>query len=248
PNVVVLLVAGSVVATDWAKDAKAVLNLFLGGEAVGAAAERLLFGAVSPSGKLTETYPLRYEDVPSSTLYGHDPLSVPYAESLYVGYRYYDKAKQDVAFPFGFGMSYTTFAMSNARLNADHLGKTDQALTVTVDVKNTGSLRGAEVVQAYVSEDDQDQLVPKQALAAFQKVWLDPGEQQTVTLTLPKRAFSRWNEQHQQFTLAGGAWHVCVGNSSRNMITRLPLTVEAPAFRIEAPAWYRQPTGLPTVK
>ena len=247
PNVVVLLVAGSVVTTDWAKDAKAVLNLFLGGEAVGTAAERLLFGAVSPSGKLAETYPQRYQDVPSSALYKKNPLSVPYAESLYVGYRYYDKAKQPVAYPFGFGLSYTTFAMTHARLNAAHLGKTDQALTVTVDVKNTGTMRGAEVVQAYVSEDDQNQLVPKQTLAAFQKVWLDPGEQQRVTLTLPQRAFCRWDEGRQQFTLAGGAWHVCVGNSSRNMITQLPLTVDAPAFRVEAPAWYRQPVGLPNV-
>ncbi|MFD1393745.1 glycoside hydrolase family 3 C-terminal domain-containing protein [Lacticaseibacillus jixianensis] len=248
PNVVVLLVAGSVVTTDWAKDAKAVLNLFLGGEAVGAAAERLLFGAVSPSGKLAETYPKRYADVPSSALYGRSPLSVPYAESLYVGYRYYDKAKMAVAYPFGFGLSYTTFRLSDARLAAAHLAKSDPALTVTVAVTNTGAVRGAEVVQAYVSEDDQDQLVPKQALAAFQKVWLAPGERQTVTLTLPQRAFCRWDEAHQQFTLAGGAWHVFVGTSSRDLSAALPLTVDAPAFRIAAPAWYRQPSGLPSVK
>lgn len=247
PNVVVLLVAGSVVTTDWAKDAKAVLNLFLGGEAVGAAAERLVFGAISPSGKLAETYPLRYQDVPSSALYGNSPLSVPYAESLYVGYRYYDKAQCDVAFPFGFGLSYTTFALHHAKLSAEYSGEGDPSLTVSVDVKNDGTVRGAEVVQVYLSEDDQDQLVASQTLAAYEKVWLDPGEQQTVTLTLPRRAFCRWDEAHQQFTVAGGAWHVLVGTSSRNLVTRLPLTVAAPTFRVEAPDWYRQPKGLPSV-
>lgn len=247
-NIVVLLVAGSVVTTDWAKDAKAVLNLFLGGEAVGAAAQRLLFGSVSPSGKLAETYPLRYEDVPSSALYGKDPLSVPYAESLYVGYRYYDKANQDVAFPFGFGLSYTSFAITNIHLAATHFASTDRTLTVSIDVKNTGPVRGAEVVQAYVSVADQNQLVPKQTLAAFHKVWLDSGEQQTVTLTLPARAFSRWDESRQQFTLAGGAWYVNVGTSSRHQIAQLPLTVDAPAFRVEAPSWYQKPVGRPSVE
>lgn len=248
PNIVVVLVAGSVVTTEWAADAKAVLNLFLGGEAVGAAAERLLFGAVSPSGKLAETYPLKYQDVPSSALYGKQPLSVPYAESLYVGYRYYDKARQAVAFPFGFGLSYTTFALRQVRLSAAQLNATDQGLSVTVNVTNTGSLRGAEVIQVYVSADDQDQLVPLQTLAAFKKVWLDPGAAQTITIPLPKRAFCRWDDAQQRFTLAGGAWHVNVGTSSRDLPATLALTVDAPAFRIDAPAWYRQPKGLPNVE
>ncbi|WP_390404448.1 glycoside hydrolase family 3 C-terminal domain-containing protein [Lacticaseibacillus jixiensis] len=246
-NLVVLLVAGSVVSTQWAPDAKAILNLFLGGEAVGAAAERLLFGAVSPSGKLAETYPLRYADVPSSGLYGKHPLSVPYAESLYVGYRYYDKAHQAVAFPFGFGLSYTTFALSQARLSTTQLSAADQSLSVTVNVTNTGNLRGAEVIQIYVSACDQDQLVPLQTLAAFKKVWLEPGQTQTITIPLAKHALSRWDDARQQFTLAGGKWYVNVGTSSRDLIAKLPLTVDAPAFRIEAPTWYRQPTGLPRV-
>lgn len=247
PNVVVLLVAGSVVTTAWAKDAKAVLNLFLGGESVGAAAERLLFGAISPSGKLAESYPLRYEDVPSSTLYGHDPLSVPYAESLYVGYRYYDKAQVNVAYPFGFGLSYTTFTFANLQLSNSQFAPTDSSLTVSVDVQNTGTIRGAEVVQVYVGQDDQEQLTPAKSLAAFQKVWLDPGEPQTVNLTLPRRAFSRWDAQKQAFTLAGDGWHVFIGTSSRNISATLTLTVDAPAFRIDAPQWYRQPSGLPNV-
>ncbi|WP_461215794.1 glycoside hydrolase family 3 C-terminal domain-containing protein [Lacticaseibacillus sp. GG6-2] len=248
PNVVVLLVAGSVITTTWAQEAKAVLNLFLGGEAVGAAAERLLFGAVSPSGKLAETYPLRYEDVPSSALYGHDPLSVPYAESLYVGYRYYDKAQVPVAYPFGFGLSYTAFALSDAQLSASQFTAADQSLQVTLAVRNTGDVAGAEVIQVYVGQDDQAQLTPKQSLAAFRKVWLQPDEQQTITLTLLARAFSRWDEPKQQFTLAGGGWHVFVGTSSRNISATLPLTVAVPALQIAAPAWYQHPSGLPSVQ
>ncbi len=246
-NVVVLLLSGSVVSTKWAADAKAVLNLFLGGESVGKAACRLLFGEVSPSGKLAETYPLDYKDVPSSALFGKNPLSVPYAESLYVGYRYYDKAGKDVAYPFGFGLSYTTFTLENIHLNQDTFSPENLPAKVTVTVKNTGKVRGAQVVQAYVGEDNQAQLAPQKILAGFQKVWLDPSQEKTVTLLLPARAFCRWDEKNQQFTLAGGAWHVFVGTSSREIVSSLPINVDAPAFVVPAPAWYQKPTGLPNV-
>ncbi|WP_179394031.1 glycoside hydrolase family 3 C-terminal domain-containing protein [Lacticaseibacillus absianus] len=245
PNVVVLLNSGSVVTTDWAADAQAILNLFLGGESVGDAAARLLFGQANPSGKLAETYPLRYADVPSSALFGEDPVTVPYAESLYVGYRYYDKANQPVAFPFGHGLSYTHFTLADTQLEQARLTVRDRAVTVTLTVHNTGSVRGAEVVQVYVGPEDQAQLTPLRQLAAFQKVWLEPGEQQAVTLTLPARAFSRWDEANQQFTLAGGAWQVAIGTSSRDLVATLPLTVDAPAFRVDAPAWYQAPSGQP---
>ncbi|WP_125704241.1 beta-glucosidase family protein [Lacticaseibacillus daqingensis] len=244
-NVVVLLVAGTVVGTEWAGDAAAILNLFLGGEAVGEAATRLLFGAVTPSGKLAETYPLNYADVPSSGTFGVNPVSVPYAESLYVGYRYYDKAQQAVAFPFGFGLSYTTFALTDAHLTRPLLTPDEAALTVTVTVENTGTVRGAEVVQVYVGDTMQAQLAPQKSLAAFQKVWLVPGERQTLTLTLPARAFSRWDEANQAFKLAGGAWQVFVGTSSRDIAATLPLTVAAPVFHLAAPAWYQAPVGQP---
>ncbi|MFD1432664.1 glycoside hydrolase family 3 C-terminal domain-containing protein [Lacticaseibacillus yichunensis] len=257
-NVVVLLVAGSAIELPFASKVRAILHLFLGGERVGAAAARLLFGAVSPSGKLAETLPLRYTDVPSSDLYGRQPLSVPYAESLYVGYRYYDKANVPVAFPFGFGLSYTTFTLSEIEaptvLTADSVtvsGSVSVSVavdaTVAVTMSNTGSVRGAEVVQVYVGQVDQAQLAPEKTLAAFAKVWLDPGESRRVTLTVPKHAFERWNEPEQAFTLAGGDWQLFVGTSSRDIVTTRPLHVEAPTFRIDAPKWYQQPVGIPTL-
>lgn len=247
PNVVVLLVAGSAVTTDWAKDVKAVLNLFLGGEAVGAAAARLIFGEVSPSGKLAESYPLTYAAVPSSELFNHNPLSVPYAESLYVGYRYYDKAHVPVAYPFGFGLSYTSFTLSDIQLTGATVDASTASIGVRVTVTNTGAVRGAEVVQGYVGQLDQAQLAPLKQLAAFKKVWLAPGESQTLTLDIPARAFSRWDEAKQTFTLAGGSWQVLVGTSSQAIAATLPLTVAAPPFRIDAPLWYQLPVGKPSV-
>lgn len=244
-NIVVLLIAGSVVDTTWAKKVHAVLNLFLGGEQVGAAAERLLFGAISPSGKLAETYPLHYADVPSSELFGKQPQSVPYVESLYVGYRYFDKAKLPVAFPFGYGLSYTTFTLSDITLNVGELATTADQVTVSATVTNTGTMRGAEVVQVYVGDTRQNQLAPQRSLATFQKVWLDAGEQATITLTIPRHSFERWDESTQQFVVAGGDWLVSVGTSSRDLIKTLALKVVGPDLVVNAPDWYQAPLGLP---
>lgn len=246
-NVVVLLVAGSVVTTPWASEVKAILNLFLGGQRVGAAAERLLFGKISPSGKLAETYPQQLSDLPTFSLYNRQPhsQSVPYAESLYVGYRYADKANLQPAFPFGFGLSYTTFSLKEIQLHQ----KAIQAdpVTVEVTVHNTGNMRGAEVVQVYVGPVDQDQLVPVKILAAFQKVWLAPGAQQVVTLTLPTRAFKRWDDIAQEFRLAGGEWEVSVGTASRSIAQTFTIQVTASAFKPRVPDWYRQPHGQPRI-
>lgn len=244
PRVVVVLVAGSVVTMPWATRAAAILNVFLGGERVGAATERLLFGAISPSGKLAESYILRYSDVPAQQF--GQPLDVPYRESLYVGYRYYDKAALAVAFPFGFGLSYTHFRLDNITVPERTVTAATKHIPVQVTLTNTGSCRGAEVLQVYTGQLDQAQLTPLRALAAFQKVWLAPGEQATVTLQVPRHAFERWQEAKQAFQLAGGAWSLSVGTSSRDLQPPVAITVAAPTAKISVPSWYQQPQGKPS--
>lgn len=246
-NIIVLLVAGSVVDTSWSPKTKAILNIFLGGQRVGAATERLLFGAVSPSGKLAESYPVNYADVPSSQLFGVNTRSVAYAESLYVGYRYYEKAKVSVAYPFGFGLSYSKFEISNLSASASALASNETNISVTVTVKNTGTVRAAEVLQTYVGQDNQNQLIPLKTLAGFTKIWLDPNESQTITFKIPRHAFERWDEEQHKFTLAGGNWTIFVGTSSQDILKTFALNVDAPEFLIAAPTWYQQPNGLPTV-
>lgn len=242
-NVIVVLVAGSVVDTSWSTQVRAILNVFLGGQRVGAATERLLFGLANPSGKLAESYPHRYADVPSSALYNQQPLSVPYAESLYIGYRYYDKAQIAVAYPFGFGLSYTTFELSGITLNDASTEKS--VVDVAVTVTNTGVMQGAEVVQVYVGYGDQTQLTPLKTLAAFQKIRLEPLESAQLILPIPQHALEKWDEAAQQFVVAGGQWHVYVGTSSQEIDAVLALSQEGVPFNKAVPKWYQQPVGLP---
>nr|WP_282801592.1 glycoside hydrolase family 3 C-terminal domain-containing protein [Secundilactobacillus kimchicus] len=210
-NVVVLLVAGAPVELPWRSEVAGLMALYLGGERVGAAAANLLLGEISPSGHLAESYPVSYADVPSSALYGQNPRSVPYAESLYVGYRYYDKANLAVAFPFGYGLSYTTFNYGEPQLNRHVLGADEADLTLTLTVENTGNVAGATVLQLYVGATDQDQLIPEKALQGFRKVWLDPGERQTVKLPIEKHAFERWQDDRQAWQVAPGGYQIFLG-------------------------------------
>ncbi|WP_288529910.1 glycoside hydrolase family 3 C-terminal domain-containing protein [uncultured Secundilactobacillus sp.] len=247
-NVVVLLVAGAPVELPWRSEVAGLMALYLGGERVGAAAANLLLGEISPSGHLAESYPVSYADVPSSALYGQNPRSVPYAESLYVGYRYYDKANLAVAFPFGYGLSYTTFNYGEPQLNRHVLGADEAGLTLTLTVENTGNVAGATVLQLYVSATDQDQLIPEKALQGFRKVWLDPGERQTVKLPIEKHAFERWQDDRQAWQVAPGGYQIFLGTSSRNKIATFDVQVAgSPLEKVSIPAWYRQPNGQPTV-
>lgn len=251
PHIVVLLVAGAPVTLPWFDQVQGLLNLYLGGEHVGTAAARLLYGAVTPSGKLAETYPLRYADVPSSAIYDRNTLSVAYAESLYVGYRYYEKAQVPVRFPFGYGLSYTSFAVSDCHLSQATV-KPGETIHVTATVRNTGDRTGAEVVQVYVGNDPDAALTPLKTLQGFAKVTLAPGAAKTVTIDLPAQAFSEWDDQAQQFVLPQGQKTVIVATSSAAdaAAATLPVTLQGTsrARRLTAiPAWYRHPQGLPAV-
>ena len=234
PNTVVVLHNGAPVEMPWIGRVKAVLEAYLGGQAVGEAAVRVLFGDVNPCGKLPETFPLKLEDNPSFLFYGGEGNRTEYREGVFVGYRYYDKKKMDVLFPFGFGLSYTTFEYSGLKLSAERIRDTE-TLTATLTVKNTGSRPGKTVVQLYVGDAESTPLRPVRELKGFAKVALQPGESKEVSFTLDKRAFAYWNEEIHDWHVETGAFTVEVGDSSRNLPLKAEVTVES---TVELPRRY----------
>ena len=226
PNTVVVLHNGSPVEMPWLGKVKAVLEAYLGGQAVGIAAVRLLYGDANPCGHLAETFPVKLSDNPSYLYYGGEGNEADYREGVFVGYRYYDKKEMPVLFPFGFGLSYTTFACSNLRLSGAKI--TDQeTLTATVTVTNTGSRAGKTVVQLYVGDRESTVLRPIRELKGFEKVELQPGESRDVTFTLDKRAFAYWNAAIHDWHVETGVFTIEVGQSSRDIEVSGEVTVES---------------------
>ena len=226
PNTVVVLHNGSPVEMPWLGKVKAVLEAYLGGQAVGIATVRLLYGDANPCGHLAETFPVKLSDNPSYLYYGGEGNEADYREGVFVGYRYYDKKEMPVLFPFGFGLSYTTFACSNLRLSGAKI--TDQeTLTATVTVTNTGSRAGKTVVQLYVGDRESTVLRPIRELKGFEKVELQPGESGDVTFTLDKRAFAYWNAAIHDWHVETGAFTIEVGQSSRDIEVSGEVTVES---------------------
>ena len=216
PNTVVVLHNGSPVEMPWIGHVKGVLEAYLGGQAVGLATVRVLFGEVNPSGRLPESFPKKLSDNPSYLYYGGEGDRADYREGIFVGYRYYDRKDMEVLFPFGYGLSYTTFAYSNLRLSAETISDTD-TLTATVTVKNTGSRTGKTVVQLYVGDPESTVFRPVRELKDFAKVELQPSESRDVTFTLDKRAFAYWNEEIHDWHVESGEFTIEVGQSSRNI-------------------------------
>ena len=228
PNTVVVLYNGSPVEMPWIDRVKAVLEGYLGGQAVGLATVRLLFGDANPSGHLAETFPLRLQDNPSYLFYGGEGNTAEYREGVFVGYRYYDKREMDVLFPFGHGLSYTTFEYSNLRLSAERISDTE-TLTATVTVTNTGKRAGKAVVQLYVAPEGGEIIRPVRELKGFEKVALEPGERRDVSFTLDRRAFAYWNGQLHDWHVESGSYAVQVGFSSRDIAVSAPVHVESTA-------------------
>ena len=216
PNVVVLLSAGSSLESAWLKDCKALVYGCLGGQAGAGALVEVLTGAQNPCGKLAETWACRYADTPARENFGGDGPTVEYREGLYVGYRYYDTAGVPTAFPFGYGLSYTSFAYSD--LNADENG-------VSLTVTNTGSCAGAEVVQLYVAKPDAKIFRPAKELKGFVKVQLEAGESKTVTIPLDDKAFRYWNVVTDRWEVEGGSYQLLVGASSTDIRLSAAVTV-----------------------
>ena len=222
PNTVVVLHNGSPVEMPWINKVKAVLEVYLGGQAVGGAALDVLYGDINPSGRLAETFPIKLEDNPSYLYYRGEGDRVEYREGIFVGYRYYDKKKMDVLFPFGHGLSYTEFAFSNLKLSAEEIVDTD-TLQVTVDVRNIGSRAGKTVVQLYVAPPEGAVIRPVRELKGFEKVSLAPGESRTVSFMLSKRAFSYYDTEIGEFRAPAGEYGIEIGASSRNILQRASL-------------------------
>ncbi|MBQ7060100.1 MAG: glycoside hydrolase family 3 C-terminal domain-containing protein [Firmicutes bacterium] len=225
PKTIVVLHGGSVMELPWLDKVSAVLLMHLGGEQVGKAAVELLYGEKNPSGHLAETWPARLEDNPSYLNFPGEEGVVTYAEGIYVGYRYYDKKKMTVTFPFGHGLSYTTFTYENLQVDKESL--TDQeSLTVRVDVKNTGKYAGKAVVQLYVSDRESTVRRPIRELRDFAKVALEPGEVKTVSFTLDKRAFAYYEPKCSDWFVESGEFEIGIGDSSRNIVLSQTVRVE----------------------
>ena len=229
PNTVVVLLCGSVVECPWAEKVKAILYMGLPGQAGGEAIADLLYGRANPGGKLAESWPYRYEDVPSSAIYGKTTDAL-YQEGVYVGYRYYDKAGVPVRWPFGFGLSYTEFSYSDLTVEGD---------TVSVAVKNTGSFAGAEVVQLYIGAPQDGLHRPVRELKGFQKVHLQPGESETVRFILIDRNFAVWQDG---WKVPGGTYTVCVGGLTAE-IKKSGYDLPIPAWQKDS--WYERCAGKP---
>ncbi|MEX1308061.1 MAG: glycoside hydrolase family 3 C-terminal domain-containing protein [Eubacteriales bacterium] len=239
-NTVIILQNGAPVAMPWANDAKAILECYLGGQAGAGAAVDILFGKVNPSGKLAETFPLALEDNPA---YKHFPghiKTVEYRESIFVGYRYYDTAEKPVLFPFGHGLSYTTFEYSNLSISP-----AKNSYDVSLDVKNAGQMDGAEIIQLYIKNAPSTLFKAKKELKAFKKIKLQAGETKKVDFKISKDAFAYYNTDVSDWHVQGGDYMILIGASSRDI--RLSQTVsvketktaDVPDTRETLPAYHQ---------
>jgi beta-glucosidase len=234
PHVVVVLHNGSPVELPWLSQVKSVLELYLGGQASGQAAVELLFGKANPCGKLAETFPIKLEDNPSALFFPGDGKTADYREGIFVGYRYYEKKKMPVLFPFGHGLSYTTFVYGDLRLDKTNLADCD-TLTVSVDITNTGALPGKEIVQLYVRDETGVAIRPEKELKGFEKLSLNPGETKTAVFTLEKRSFAYYNPAIHDWDCPSGLIEILIGASSQDIRCREHVTlhsVRQPARRI----------------
>jgi len=226
PNLAAVLFGGSPVEMPWIDQVKAVLNMYLPGQAGGGAVVDLLFGDANPCGKLAETYPMRYEDTASAKWFPGGRHTVEYRESIFVGYRYFDTARQAVLFPFGHGLSYTTFAYTSMTLSTRDLSGED-VLAVSMTVTNTGTRAGEEIVQLYVHDVVSSVFKAEKELKAFQKVRLQPGESATITFTLERRAFAYYAAAAHEWVAESGAYEILIGASSRDIRLRETVTVHS---------------------
>ena len=244
-NVIVVLSAGApILVKKWRNDVNAILNLYIGGQATGEAAYDVLYGDVNPSGKLAETFPVKNSDNIVSKYFPMGPRTCEYRESVYVGYRYFDKANKAVRYPFGYGLSYTKFEYSDIRLSSDSITEgTD--LSVSCKIKNVGDVAGAEVVQLYVSDVESTIYRPVKELKGFKKVYLEAGEEKEVTFTLDSRAFAYYNVLISDWHIESGEFRIMIGASSRDIkltasvnVTSLNPDAPVPDYRENAPYYY----------
>ena len=219
-KIVVVLFGGSVIELPFFDNVNAILDMFLSGQNGGEATYELLFGLKNPSGRLAETWPLLYKDVPFNEEYANTIQDV-YKESIYVGYRYYLSANKEVRFPFGYGLSYTTFDYSNLKVT-----QKENEIVVSVDVTNSGTLAGSEVVQVYVSSPKENVHKPIRELKGFNKVNLEPKETKTVEVIINKEELKYWNINENKFVLEDGECDIQIGRNSKDIILNQKVVVK----------------------
>jgi len=245
-NVVVVLQCGSAVTMPWKDKAKAILLTYLGGCQGGKAAVNLLLGNANPSGKLAETFPMKLSDTPCYKHFANDKFTAQYRESIFTGYRYYDTVEKEVLFPFGHGLSYTTYAYSDLKISSESISDTEK-LTVTLKVKNNGELAGKEIVQLYVSHKKPSVFKAAKELKAFAKVVLEAEEEKEVSFELDADAFNYYNIRIHDWHAESGDYEILIGASSRDIRLRSAVHItsaaecDVPDYRGIAPSYYSLP-------
>jgi len=229
PNTVVVLNTGAPVTMDWLDQVAAVSQAWYPGQECGNAIADVLFGDINPSGRLPQTFPKRLEDNPAFINYPGENGKVHYGEGIFVGYRYYDKKEIEPLFPFGYGLSYTTFAYGDLRLDGAAYDVPDQ-IRASVDVTNTGKWAGKEVVQLYVHDIRSQVIRPEKELKAFQKVHLEPGETKTVTFELSHAALAYYDTDRKGWLAEAGEFEILVGSSSQDIRVRGSFTLNNDSF------------------
>ena len=234
PNIVGILSGGSSIEMDWDTELKAVLHGYLTGQAGGGAVYDIITGAVNPSGKLAETYPVSYEDTPAFKYYPAKERTSEYREGLYIGYRYFDTAHVPVKYPFGYGLSYTTFEYTDLKVNAEG---------ATFKITNTGKCDGAEIAQLYISLPGAEVFRPEKELKGFAKVFLKAGETKSVNIAFNDMTFRYWNVKDEAWAVEGGIYKVLVGSSSADIRLAADMSVAGvgsgnPYDRKKVPAYY----------
>ncbi|RMA69300.1 glycoside hydrolase family 3 C-terminal domain-containing protein [Petrotoga olearia] len=226
PNTVVVLSNGAPVEMPWVDKVKALLESYLGGQAWGGAVTDILFGEVNPCGKLAETFPKKLSHNPSYLNFPGEDDRVEYREGVFVGYRYYDKKQIDPLFPFGYGLSYTNFEYTDLTIDKKEIND-NQTLNVKVNVKNTGNMRGKEIIQLYVKDINSRVSRPEKELKGFEKIQLEPGEEKTVIFTLDKRAFAYYNTDLKDWYVESGEFEILIGKSSKDIILKETVKVNS---------------------
>ena len=233
-RLIVILANGGVVRiSSWEDRVSAILECWLSGQAAGGAAVDLLLGVANPSGKLAETIPVRLQDNSSHLNFPGEEGVVRYGERIFIGYRAYDTLIQQVNYPFGFGLSYTSFHIDDVGVSAaGSVAAGDLQVTVSASVTNTGQRAGAEVVQVYVGDVEASVSRPLRELKGFAKVFLEPGETQQVSCQLDERAFAFWSARFQRWVVEPGEFMIAVGNSSRHLVATETISIDAPRLSL----------------
>ena len=215
--VIVVLHNGAPVEMPWIGSVQGVLEAYLGGEGIGKAVMDILYGKANPCGRLAETFPRRLEDNPSYLNFPGMDKKVSYAEGIFVGYRYYDKKKMDVLFPFGHGLSYTTFEYSNLKLSRIEMTPQD-TVRVSLDITNTGKMEGKEIVQLYIADQTERAVRPERELKNFAAVRLKPGETKQAVMELDYRSLAWYDQHSRRWRACSGKYRIMIGRSSRDIV------------------------------